>query len=63
MILVKFLFDVETGNILHCERSVRIKNFSGPYFPIFGLNVNQKNSEYGDFLLSISTHKPYKLTI
>ena len=29
--------------------SIRIRSFSGPYFPEFGLNTDQKNSEYGHF--------------
>ena len=33
----------------HCVKSVRIRRFSGPYFPAFGLNTDQKNSEYGHF--------------
>ena len=40
--------------IRHFLKSVRIRNFFGPYFPSFGLNmvryfVYQKNSEYGSF--------------
>ena len=31
---------------------VRIRSFSGTYFPAFGLNTDQKNSEYGPFLRS-----------
>ena len=27
----------------------RLWSFSGPYFPVFGLNTDQKNSEYGYF--------------
>ena len=26
-------------NITHCAKSVRIRSFSGPYFPVFGLNT------------------------
>ena len=53
---------------LHCLKSVRIRSFSGPYFPAFGLNTerysvslpsvpmrentDQKNSEYEQFLRS-----------
>ena len=33
----------------HCVKSVRISSFSVPYFPTFGLNKDQKNSEYGHF--------------
>ena len=36
----------------HCVKSVRIWSFSGPYVPAFGLNTDQKNSEYGHFLHS-----------
>ena len=36
-------------DIQHCVKSVRIRSFSGPYFPSFGLNTHQKNSEYGHF--------------
>ena len=31
---------------------VFIRRFSGPYFPAFGLNTGQKNSEYGHFSCS-----------
>ena len=30
-------------------KSVLIPSFSGPYFTVFELNVDQKNSEYGHF--------------
>ena len=33
----------------HCVKSVRIWSFTGPYFSAFGLNADQKNSEYGQF--------------
>ena len=33
----------------HCVKSVRIRSYSGPYFPAFGLNTDQTNSEYGVF--------------
>ena len=49
----------------HCVKSVRIRSFSGPYFPAFRLsispysvrmreNTDQKNSEYGLLLRSES---------
>ena len=50
-------------------KSVRIRSFSGPYFPAFELNTeryysvrmrentDQKNSEYGHFLRSASDSK------
>ena len=37
---------------VHCMKSVRIRSYSGPYFPAFGLNADQNNSEYGHFLRS-----------
>ena len=40
------------ANVCIFVKSVRIWSFSGPYFPAFGLNTDQKNSEYGQFLLS-----------
>ena len=39
---------------IHCGKSVRIRSYSGPYFPAFGLNMDQNNSEYGHFLRSDS---------
>ena len=30
-------------------KSVPIRNFSGPHFPAFGMNMDQKNSEYRHF--------------
>ena len=38
---------------LQCVKSVRIWIFSGPYFPPFRLNADQKNSEYGHFSRSV----------
>ena len=34
----------------HCVKSVRMRSYSGPHFPAFGLNTHQNNSEYGRFL-------------
>ena len=48
MILVRMSFKER----YHCGKIVRIRSFSGPYFPEYGLNMDQKNSEYGHFLLS-----------
>ena len=31
------------SNQLHCVKSVRIRSFSGPYFPAFGLNTERKS--------------------
>ena len=49
-----------------CVKNVRIRSYSGPYFPTFGLNMkrysvslqmreytDQNNSEYGHFLRSV----------
>ena len=33
----------------HCVKSVHVQSYSGPYFPAFGLNTDQNNSEYGHF--------------
>ena len=53
-----FFFKVNNGNT-HCVKIVRIRSFSGPYFPAFWLNTvqmrentEQKNSEYRHFLRS-----------
>ena len=37
---------------MHCVKSVRIRSYSSPYFPAFGLNTDQNNSKYGHFLRS-----------
>ena len=42
----------EKNDKKHCVKSVRIRSFSGPYFPAFGLNTDQNNSEYEHFLRS-----------
>ena len=44
-----FIFCVVNHNHTHCVKSVSIRSISGPYFPLFGLNTNKKNSEYGHF--------------
>ena len=31
----------------HCVKSVRIRSFSGPYFPVFGLNTQLIRSKCG----------------
>ena len=43
-------FVIEIIYPLHCMKSVRILSFSGPHFPAFALNADQKNSEYGHYL-------------
>ena len=42
------LLDLEA--VIHCVKSIRIRSYSGPFFPTFGLNTDQNNSEYGLFL-------------
>ena len=37
------------NSIHYCVKNVRIRSFSGPYFPTFELNTDQKNSEQGHF--------------
>ena len=43
---------------LHCRehsvKSVRIRSYSGPYFPAFILNTDQNNFEYGTFSRSVN---------
>ena len=57
----------------HCVKSIRIRSYSGPYFPEFGLNTErysispysvwmreneyQNNSEYGHFSRSENVNK------
>ena len=42
---------VKTVNVkLQCVKSVCIRSFSGSSFPAFGLNKDQKISEYGLYL-------------
>ena len=37
----------------HCVKRVRIRSYSGPYFPVFGLNTDQNNPKYEYFLCSV----------
>ena len=66
--LKKQFFSLLILTVAHCVKSVRIRSYSGPYFPAFELNTNiqskyeysvrmwentdQNNSEYGHFLRS-----------
>ena len=46
--------------VSHCVKNVRIRSYSGPHFPAFGLNTentDQNNSEYGHFSCSVSNDK------
>ena len=47
---------------MHCVKSVRIRSFSGPYFPTLELNTqrysDQKSSGYGHFSRSDSLKHP-----
>ena len=36
----------------HYVKNVRIRSCPGPYFPVFGLNTDENNSENGHFLRS-----------
>ena len=58
----KYLFK---SKMVHCIKSARIRSYSGPHFPAFGLNkkrcsvslpmrknADQSNSEYRHFLRS-----------
>ena len=71
-------FDPNFVNLLicHCEKSVRIRSYSGPYFPAFGLNTerysysvrmrentDQNTSEYGHFLPSASIKEIWSVTL
>ena len=49
---LKNLLDFQDGIIdksIDCVKHVLIWSFPGPYFPAFGLNKDQRNSEYGHF--------------
>ena len=70
---MKFLKGFGHSSECHCVKSVRIRSYSGPYFPAFGLNkethsvspysirmlenTDQNNSEYGHFSRSVSYWK------
>ena len=60
--LLKYSFGMFLKSFFHCVKSVRIRSFSGPHFPAFGLNTpylsllvqkrentDQKISKYGHF--------------
>ena len=34
-----FMVAIKNNFTKHCVKSVRIRSFSGPYFPTFGLNT------------------------
>ena len=38
-------------------KSVQTRSFSAPYFPVFGLNTDQKNSVFGQLLGSEQSMK------
>ena len=38
--------------LMNTAWNVRIQSYSGPYFPALGLNANQNNPEYSQFLRS-----------
>ena len=37
----KFYMKTPIVVFLHCVKSVQIRSFSGPYFPVFGLNTGK----------------------
>ena len=42
---------VQVKNIIkHCVESVQIRSFSGPYFPVFGLNTGKYGPEKTPYL-------------
>ena len=51
-----FIFDfpVYQFDDQHCMKKDHIRSYSHPYFPAFGLNTDQSNSEYGHVLCSAS---------
>ena len=66
LLLSELLVETEWSELIliwwfvsHYLKSVRIRSYSGPHFPAFGLNTerygeneDQNNSEYGHFLCS-----------
>ena len=40
---------VTVSTDVHCVKRVRIRSYSGPYFPTFRLDTDQIMSEYGHF--------------
>ena len=48
LILCKYAFSSKIDKH-QCLKSVRIRDFSGPYFTAFELNTDQQNFEYGHF--------------
>ena len=40
----------------YCMKNLRIRSFSGPSFPAFGLDTDQNNSEYGHFSRSVCSN-------
>ena len=69
---------IKNSSYIHCVRSVRILNYSGPCFPAFGLNMeryglpysvrmqentDQNNSKYGHFSRSDCDNKTLHLYI
>ena len=50
-------------NCRYCVKSIQIRSISNPYFPVFGLNTDQKNSVFGQFLRSTYNRKLPSLRI
>ena len=55
---MKIWFEMNEVLNLRCVKNVRIRSYSGPHFPAFGLNTeqntDQNNSEYGHVLHSLN---------
>ena len=58
----RILSKKQTNSVQHCVKSVCIQSYSGPYFPAFGLNTDQNNSEYKQFLHSTKKSFPTRIS-
>ena len=52
-VIENFLKDLKSA-VIQCVKSVRIRSYSGPHFPAFGMNTEQNNSECRHVLRSYS---------
>ena len=50
----KIIVSLSMSDMIHCLKSVCIRSYSGPYFPVFGLNTKR----YG-----VSFHAVYRLPV
>ena len=44
-----------TNTYSHCVKSVQIRSFSGPYFPVFGMNTGKYGPEKTPYLDTFHT--------